>query len=170
MKLNKHDEKKYIDFINQLDTFKDSRLSVYGYIINDFIKKHYNSNDNSSYDLDDFVQEAFALLYSKQEQIEEVDNELYNLYNNMNNSDKKESEEEVLFKINLNQYMNSLENFKEKEILKALLFDQDVNEVAYKLVISNEELKEIMIKLLKDIKTYLSENKFIIETKSKKTR
>ena len=166
MELNRRDEKKYIDFLDQIESFNDKRLSVYGYIINDFIKKNYKSNDNSSYDIDDFIQEAFALLYSKQEQIEEVDNELKNLYNRMNNEENKESNEEVIFKINLKKYMKSIEDKKEKEVLKALLLDEDLNEVANKMNISNDDIKDIMIKLLQDTKKYLNENRYIIEKKN----
>lgn len=170
MELNRRDEKKYIDFLDQIESFNDKRLSVYGYIINDFIKKNYKSNDNSSYDIDDFIQEAFALLYSKQEQIEEVDNELKNLYNRMNNEENKESNEEVIFKINLKKYMKSIEDKKEKEVLKALLLDKDLNEVANKMNISNDDIKDIMIKLLQDTKKYLNENRYIIEKNNKNNK
>ena len=55
MELNRRDEKKYRDFLKQIEGYEDKRLQVYSYIINDFIKKNYKSDDNSSYDIDDFI-------------------------------------------------------------------------------------------------------------------
>ena len=45
--------------------------------------------------------------------------------------------------------------------------DKDLNEVANKMNISNDDIKDIMIKLLQDTKKYLNENRFIIEKNNK---
>ena len=172
MELNRRDEKKYREFLKQIEGYEDKRLQVYSYIINDFIKKNYRSDDNSSYDIDDFIQEAYALLYSKQEQIEEVDNELSNLYNNMNDNVVEEKEPKMVIQIDMIEYMNSLETETEKEILKALLEDEDLDETAKRLNISKRDLKRTLIKLFTDLKRYLKTNNvtFYLEDQGIKKR
>ena len=63
MELNENDLIIYENFINQIDIYDDKKYNLYSNIINDFLKSNYNSSDNKNYELDDFIQESYALLY-----------------------------------------------------------------------------------------------------------
>ena len=166
MKLNKRDKTKYKEFLEEIKKYKDKTLQVYSYIIMEFLENNYNSNDSSSYDIDDFIQEAYIILYSKQEQIEEVDNELNNLYNKMNKNevDKKER---IIMQIDIIRFINSLDTEEEKNILKSILLDEEVKDIASRLNVPTRDIKRILIKLLRELRNFNRENEPLYNTKKR---
>ena len=156
MEFNKKDENIYTEFLNQMDTFDDNKFNIYSNYINDFIKEKYNSNDSRLYDLDDFIQEAYALLYSDITPVVGIKRELNKLYNNMNH---KEVKKEKPIQIDFRKYFETIENPLEKRILKALILDIDLKEIAQELNITISEMKTLVKKILNDLKKCIKENK-----------
>ena len=76
----------------------------------------------------------------------------------MNENQIEEKEPKMVIQIDMIEYMNSLETETEKEILKALLEDEELDETAKRLNISKRDLKRILIKLFTDLKRYLKTN------------
>lgn len=169
MNFNINDEKKYLDFLNQMDTFDDNKFIIYSNIINDFIMEKYNSDDSRLYDLDDFIQEAYALLYSDKTPVVDIKRELNKLYNNMNHNVVKKEEP---IQIDFMKYLETIENPLEKKALKALILDIDLKEVAQELNMTTSEMKNIVKKILNDLKKNIKEKKvtFIENKKEGKKR
>ena len=153
MVLNKKDRDVYIKFIREAKEYNDHNLYYYSSIINNFIVKNYDSNANRHYDLDDFIQEAFILIINKKDDLDNINEDLDNLYNSMNRYGELENKQ-----IDVKKYINTLENDKEKEVLRALLIDEDLYEKAIELNISNSELKNIVLKLLCDLEKNIEDN------------
>ena len=157
MVLNKRDKTKYKEFLEEIKKYKDKTLQVYSYIILDFLENNYNSDDSSIYDIDDFIQEAYILLFSKQEQIEEIDNELINLYNKMNKNESYKNDR-MIMQIDIKRFIDSLDTEEEKNILKSILLDEEVKDIANRLNLPTRDIKRILIKLLRELRTYRKEN------------
>lgn len=167
MELNKRDKKKYNRFLKQIEKSEDKKLQVYSLIISDFIEKNYNSNDSNTYEIDDFIQEAYALLYTDEVPIEEIYSKLNDLYYKMNhNTIKNDASVPIDFK----KYLETIENPIEKEVLKAILLDEDLEEQAKELNITRQNLKEILIKLSKDLKQCLKDNEVVFKTNNKNSK
>ena len=157
MNLNKRDKTKYKEFLEEIKKYKDKTLQVYSYIILDFLENNYNSDDSSIYDIDDFIQEAYILLFSKQEQIEEIDNELTNLYNKMNKNESYKNDR-MIMQIDIKRFIDSLDTEEEKNILKSILLDEEIKDIANRLNLPTRDIKRILIKLLRELRTYRKEN------------
>ena len=169
MKLNKRDINKYKEFLEEIKKYKDKTLQAYSYIIIDFLENNYNSNDSSSYDIDDFIQEAYILLFKKHEQIEEVDNELNNLYKKMNNNEEDKTDR-IIMQIDIKRFIDSLDTEEEKDILKAILLDEEVVDIADRLNVPTRDIKRILIKLLRELRTFKKENSHLYSTENSKKR
>ena len=164
MILNKRDKTKYKEYLEEIKKYKDKTLQVYSYIIIDFLENNYNSNDSLMYDIDDFIQEAYILLYSKQEQIEEVDNELNNLYKKMNKNEEDKNDR-IIIQIDIKRFIDSLDTEEEKDILKSILLDEEVSNIADRLNVPKRDIKRILIKLLRELRTFRKENNPIYSNK-----
>ena len=161
MELNENDLIIYENFINQIDIYDDKKYNLYSNIINDFLKSNYNSSDNKNYELDDFIQESYALLYSDKTPVDRINEALKELYNN------KSTNKEKSIKLNVKKYLEIIENPVEKEVLKTLVLDEDLNKKTKELNITTKEMKLIVKKIYNDLKENLKINKdiYIIEEK-----
>lgn len=153
MQLNDKDKTQYLCFLEQIKTIKDIRLQIYSQIINDYIINNYKSFNNNIFELVDFIQEAYFLLYNKHGKIKDFNKELDNLYNLMNSYGKKTTDKIV--QINYKKYIDKLEDNREKEILKAVLLNEDLEKKRKELNISKIELKILLIKIYTELKKYI---------------
>lgn len=116
--LNKKDLFIYRKFLNSMrDNLIDTDLDLYLPLIMDFIESKYESNENNNYDLEDFIQECFALFYNdKIKNILELDyfeTKINEIYSKMNNEQKTIKEEII-------NEANKLYNLENKSLKKEI--------------------------------------------------
>ena len=81
------------------------------------------------------------------------------------NKNEEDKNDRIIIQIDIKRFIDSLDTEEEKDILKSILLDEEVSNIADRLNVPKRDIKRILIKLLRELRTFRKENNPIYSNK-----